>query len=77
MKAEPLPLAALSTDTVPARLVILGVAIAAHAIISQLLYAGLYVTVTATAAELRQAGELMYYAGDITELILAFAMVTA
>ncbi|MDE8671075.1 cytochrome c oxidase assembly protein [Pseudarthrobacter sp. H3Y2-7] len=55
--------------TVPARLVILGVAIAAHAIISQLLYAGLYVQVTATAAELRQAGELMYYAGDIAELI--------
>lgn len=63
--------------TVPARLVILGVAIAAHAIISQLLYAGLYVQVTTTAAELRQAGELMYYAGDIAELILAFAMVTA
>lgn len=62
--------------TVPARLVILGVAIAAHAIISQLLYAGLYVQVTATALELRQAGELMYYAGDIAELILAFAMVT-
>jgi putative membrane protein len=63
--------------TVPARLVILGVAIAAHAIISQLLYAGLFVQVTATAAELRQAGELMYYAGDIAELILAFAMVSS
>lgn len=63
--------------TVPARLVILGVAIAAHAIISQLLYAGLFVQVNATAVELRQAGELMYYAGDIAELILAFAMVTA
>ncbi|WP_350006165.1 cytochrome c oxidase assembly protein [Pseudarthrobacter sp. WHRI 8279] len=63
--------------SVPARLVILGVAIAAHAIISQLLYAGLFIQVTATAAELRQAGELMYYAGDIAELILAFAMVTA
>jgi putative membrane protein len=63
--------------SVPARLVILGVAIAAHAIISQLLYAGLFVQVNAPAAELRQAGELMYYAGDIAELILAFAMVTA
>jgi len=62
--------------TVPARLVILAVAIAAHAIISQLLYAGLFVQINAPAAELRQAGELMYYAGDIAELILAFAMVT-
>lgn len=48
-----------------------------YAIIYQLLYAGLFVQVTATAAELRQAGELIYYAGDVAELILAFAMVTA
>jgi putative membrane protein len=63
--------------TVPARLVVLGVAIAGHAIISQLLYAGLFTQVNAPAAELRQAGELMNYAGDIAELILAFAMVSS
>lgn len=63
---------------VPARLVVLGFAIAGHAVISQLLYAGLFVQVGgATAMELRQAGELMYYAGDIAELLLAFALVTS
>lgn len=62
--------------TVPARLVVFGVAIAAHAIISQLLYAGSLVQISAPAGELRQAGELMYYGGDIAELILAFAMVS-
>lgn len=64
--------------SVPARLVVLGFAIAGHAIISQLLYAGLFVQVgAATAGELRQAGELMYYAGDVAELLLAFALVTS
>ncbi|MCU1548582.1 MAG: cytochrome c oxidase assembly protein [Arthrobacter sp.] len=62
--------------SVPARLVVLGIAIAGHAVISQLLYAGLFVQIPVPAAELRQAGELMYYAGDIAELILAFAMVS-
>ncbi|MCU1635752.1 MAG: cytochrome c oxidase assembly protein [Cryobacterium sp.] len=62
--------------SVPARLVVLGIAIAGHAILSQLLYAGLFVRVPALPAELRQAGELMYYAGDIAELILAFALVS-
>lgn len=63
--------------SVPARLVVLGVAIAGHAVISQLLYAGLFVQLSAPAVELRQAGELMYYAGDIAELLLAFALVTS
>lgn len=40
------------------------------------MYAGLFVRVSATIGELRQAGELMYYAGDIAELLLAFAMVS-
>jgi putative membrane protein len=62
--------------SVPARLIVLGVAIAGHAVISQLLYAGLFVQVAAPPEELRQAGELMYYAGDMAELILAFAMVS-
>lgn len=63
--------------SVPARLVVLGVAIAGHAVISQLLYAGLFVQVQAPHGELRQAGELMYYAGDIAELLLAFALVSS
>ncbi len=63
--------------SVPVRLVVLGVAITGHAVISQLLYAGVFVQVSATTPELRQAGELMYYAGDIAELILAFALVTS
>lgn len=62
--------------SVPARLVVLGVAIAGHAVISQLLYAGLFVQVPAPPQELRQAGELMYYYGDIAELLLAFALVS-
>lgn len=61
--------------SVPARLVILGVAIAGHAILAQLLYAGAFVHVTAPAADLRAGADLMYYAGDIAELLLAFAMV--
>ncbi|WP_309074599.1 cytochrome c oxidase assembly protein [Paenarthrobacter sp.] len=63
--------------SVPARLMVLGVAIAGHAIISQLLYAGLFVQVAGSAVERRQAGELMYYAGDIAELLLAFALVSS
>lgn len=63
--------------SVPVRLVVLGAAITGHAVLSQLLYAGLFVRVSAPGAELRQAGELMYYAGDIAELILAFALVTS
>ncbi|MEC5191478.1 putative membrane protein [Arthrobacter sp. MP_M7] len=63
--------------SVPARLWVLGAAIAGHAVISQLLYAGLFVKVSAPIGELRQAGELMYYAGDIAELLLAFALVSS
>jgi putative membrane protein len=50
------------------RLIVLGVAIAAHATFSQLLYA--------TGDAERQAGAtLMYYGGDLAELLLAFAVV--
>lgn len=62
--------------SVPARLVVLGVAITGHAVISQLIYAGLFIQVQAPPGELRQAGELMYYYGDIAELLLAFALVS-
>jgi len=62
--------------TVYARLVLLGIAIAAHAAISQLMYAGLFIQVSATPDELRGAGSLMYYGGDIAELLLALALLT-
>jgi putative membrane protein len=63
--------------SVPARLVLLGVAIVAHAVLSQLLYAGV-IDVAAVPAEARRgAAELMYYGGDLGELLLALAMMTA
>ena len=63
--------------TVPARLVCLGVAVTAHAVLSQLIYAGASVQVPATSpVEFQTAGSLMYYGGDIAELLLAFALVT-
>lgn len=61
--------------SVPARLVVLGVAIAIHAILAQLMYAGLYVRIPVPATQLRGGAELMYYGGDIAELLLAFALV--
>lgn len=62
--------------SVTARLVVLGVAVTGHAVLSQLLYAGALVQVPVSAVELRGAGELMYYGGDIAELLLALAMLT-
>ncbi|WP_309238788.1 cytochrome c oxidase assembly protein [Actinoplanes aureus] len=63
--ADPAP----HRPTVPVRLVILGVAIAAHAIFAQILYA------TAPGDDQRTAATLMYYGGDLAELLLAFAVV--
>ncbi|MEU4422708.1 cytochrome c oxidase assembly protein [Actinoplanes sp. NPDC024001] len=54
---------------VPVRLIYLGVAIAAHAVFSQVLFA------TATGTDQRTAATLMYYGGDLAELLLAFAVV--
>ncbi|MEW2357577.1 cytochrome c oxidase assembly protein [Spirillospora sp. NPDC029432] len=60
---------------VPARILVLGVAIAGHAVISQLMYGGFLVDVNAPADQVRGAAELMYYGGDIAELLLAAALV--
>lgn len=60
---------------VPARLVVLGVAIAVHAAVAQLIYAGL-TGIPAPPHELRGAADLMYYGGDTAELLLALAMLT-
>ncbi|MFF5468345.1 cytochrome c oxidase assembly protein [Streptomyces achromogenes] len=60
---------------VPARLVWLGCAIAVHAVAAQLMYGGFGVAVHAPASEVRGGAEIMYYGGDIAELLLAGALV--
>ncbi|MFF4712538.1 cytochrome c oxidase assembly protein [Streptomyces eurythermus] len=60
---------------VPARLVWLGCAIAVHAVAAQLMYGGFGVAVHAPASEVRGGAEIMYYGGDIAELLLAAALV--
>ena len=56
------------------RLVVLGVAIAVHAVVSQLLHAQLWVGVREPAAEMEAAGALMYFGGDVLVLLLALAL---
>ncbi|MER7400124.1 cytochrome c oxidase assembly protein [Streptomyces sp. NPDC000151] len=60
---------------VPARLVLLGVAVALHATLSQLLYGGFLIGVHAPVDQVRGGAELMYYGGDLAELLLAGALV--
>ncbi|MEU3414381.1 cytochrome c oxidase assembly protein [Streptomyces sp. NPDC006658] len=60
---------------VPARLAWLGCAIAVHAVAAQLMYGGFWVDVHAPASEVRGGAEIMYYGGDIAELLLAAALV--
>ncbi|MGV9563786.1 cytochrome c oxidase assembly protein [Streptomyces sp. NPDC003480] len=57
------------------RLVYLGCAIALHAVISQLMYGGIRVDVHAPIPEVQGGAEIMYYGGDIAELLLAAALV--
>ncbi|MCF6522591.1 cytochrome c oxidase assembly protein [Streptomyces sp. JJ36] len=57
------------------RLVWLGCAVAVHAVVSQLLYGGFRTDVHAPVAEVRGGAELMYYGGDLAELLLAAALV--
>ncbi|MFC8834085.1 cytochrome c oxidase assembly protein [Streptomyces griseoincarnatus] len=64
-----------SRPTVRARLVHLGVAIAAHAVISQLMYGGFWVDIHAPISQIQAGAEIMYYGGDIAELLLAVALV--
>ncbi|GAA2340559.1 cytochrome c oxidase assembly protein [Streptomyces cuspidosporus] len=60
---------------VPARLVFLGVAVALHATLAQLMYGGFLIAVHAPIPQVRGAAQLMYYGGDIAELLLAAALV--
>ena len=62
--------------SVPMRLVVLGAAIVFHSVLAQMLYAGVFVAVPTPAAQLQHGAELMYYGGDIAEMLLAFALVT-
>lgn len=64
-----------SRPGVMARLLVLGVAIALHAVIAQLMYGGFLIDVHAPIAQVRGGAEIMYYGGDIAELLLAAALV--
>ncbi|MEU3844737.1 cytochrome c oxidase assembly protein [Streptomyces sp. NPDC028635] len=57
------------------RLVCLGIAIAAHALIAQAMYGGFFVDIHAPIDQVQQGAEIMYYGGDIAELLLAAALV--
>jgi putative membrane protein len=62
--------------SVPVRLFVLGIAVVVHSILSQMLYAGTFVAVPASPVQLKHAAVLMYYGGDISEMLLAIALVT-
>ncbi|MEU1090857.1 cytochrome c oxidase assembly protein [Streptomyces sp. NPDC005892] len=64
-----------SRPAVPVRLLAVGVAVAAHATISQLMYGGFFIEVHAPVDQVRGGAEIMYYGGDIAELLLAGALV--
>jgi putative membrane protein len=66
---------ALARPSVRARLVVLGIAIAAHATISQLMYGGFYADIHAPITQVQGGAQIMYYGGDIAELLLATALV--
>ncbi|MEU0007227.1 cytochrome c oxidase assembly protein [Streptomyces sp. NPDC006314] len=57
------------------RLICLGCAIAAHSVMAQLMYGGFWVDVHAPIPEVQGGAEIMYYGGDIAELLLAAALV--
>jgi putative membrane protein len=58
------------------RLLYLGCAIALHAAISQLMYGGYGVDIPAPITQVQGGAEIMYYGGDIGELLLAAVLVT-
>jgi len=62
--------------SVRARLICLGVAITGHAVISQLMYGGFWVDIHAPIHQVQAGAEIMYYGGDIAELLLAAALVS-
>ncbi|MFJ3950557.1 cytochrome c oxidase assembly protein [Streptomyces libani] len=61
---------------VPARLVYLSVAVAAHAVVAQAVYAGFFVDIHAPISQVQGGAMIMYYGGDLAELMLATALVS-
>lgn len=61
--------------SVPVRLVVLGVAVVGHAVLSQLLYLGV-LPMPVPVDQRQGAAVLMYYGGDIAELAVALALVS-
>ncbi|MET8246352.1 cytochrome c oxidase assembly protein [Streptomyces sp. NPDC005202] len=61
--------------TVRARLVYLGIAVAVHALVAQAMYGGFFVDIHAPVGQVQQGAEIMYYGGDVAELLLAAALV--
>ncbi|MGW5061792.1 DUF2243 domain-containing protein [Streptomyces sp. NPDC004096] len=61
---------------VRARLVYLGAAITTHALIAQAMYGGIFVDIHAPISQVQQGAEIMYYGGDIAELLLAATLIT-
>jgi putative membrane protein len=62
--------------SIPVRLVWVGVAIASHATIAQLMYAGVLTGLPEPLTDIRTGAELMYYTGDIAHLLLALSLLT-
>ncbi len=60
---------------VTGRLAYLGVAVAAHATMSQLIYGGFGARIAAPVEQVQGGAQIMYYGGDIAELLLAAAVV--
>jgi putative membrane protein len=58
------------------RLVVLGCAVVTHAVLSQLLYAGVIGDPAVPDSQRRAGATLLYYGADAAELLLAFALVT-
>ncbi|MEU3202547.1 hypothetical protein ABZ702_01420 [Streptomyces cyaneofuscatus] len=50
-------------------------AIAAHAVISQLVYGGFGINIHAPVDQVQGGAQIMYYGGDIAALLLAVALV--
>jgi putative membrane protein len=61
--------------SVPARLVVLAVAIALHACIAQLMYGGFLIDIHAPIHQVQGGADIMYFGGDIAELLLTAVLV--
>ncbi|MFE9723355.1 hypothetical protein ACFYQ5_07100 [Streptomyces sp. NPDC005794] len=64
-----------SAPSVSARLLVLGGAIAAQAVIAQLMHGGVGINIHAPVDQLQGGAQIMYYCGDIAESLLGVALV--